>query len=268
MNIQQYISSGILESYVLGTATPEEYKEVAGYAAQYPEIKKEIEEIEKAMATYVTEHKIEPPVNLKNAILSKIAAETKGSGGAVEHKVINMNPEAPKGANFFYWSVAASFLLLVSTGVAIYFGVQSNKLDNYLDNMAKANTVLSDSMHNIAANMSQMERDMAILKDPMYKIVPLKGLKVAPESKAMVCWCPTDKTVYVEIDKLPPAPQGMQYQLWAIVDGKPVSEGMLAMSNGLHRMSDVENAQAFAVTLEKAGGSPTPTGDMYVMGTI
>ena len=92
---------------------------------------------------------------------------------------------------------------------------------------AEPNTALSDSIKAISSNLAQMQNDMAILKDPMYKIVELKGLKAAPEAKAMVCWCPTDKKVYVEIDKLPSAPQGMQYQLWAIVDGKPVSEGML-----------------------------------------
>jgi anti-sigma-K factor RskA len=114
-----------------------------------------------------------------------------------------------------------------------------------------------------------MQNDMAILKDPMYKIVNLKGLKPSPDARAMVCWCPTDKSVYVEIEKLPTPPKGMQYQLWAIVDGKPVSEGMLTMGSGLHRMTDVENAQAFAITLEKTGGSPTPNMDaMYVMGTV
>ncbi len=67
---------------------------------------------------------------------------------------------------------------------------------------------------------------------------------------------PLRKKVYIEVDKLPTAPQGMQYQLWAIVDGKPVSEGMLGPGGGLHRMIDVDNAQAFAVTLEKQGGKP------------
>jgi len=43
---------------------------------------------------------------------------------------------------------------------------------------------------------------------------------------------------------------------------------MLTMGNGLHAMKDVDNAQAFAITLEKEGGNPTPKGEMYVMGTI
>jgi anti-sigma-K factor RskA len=266
MNIQEYISSGILESYVLGNATPEERKEVENHAASYPEIKAELEEIEKTLNSFATLHSIQPPSHLKNKILAKISGETNVS--AVAPNVRAIKEEVSAGPSFFYWSVAASFLLLVSTGVAIYFGLRMNTLDGYLNDMAKVNSALTDSIKAISSNLSQMQNDMAILKDPMYKIIDLKGLKMAPDAKAMVCWCPTDKKVYVEIEKLPVPPQGMQYQLWAIVDGQPVSEGMLTMGNGLHPMKDVDNAQAFAVTLEKAGGNPTPKGDMYVMGTI
>jgi len=269
MNSKEYISSGILESYALGSATPVERKEVEKYTTMYPEIKSELDEIEKAMNMYTTQHSIEPPSYLKEKVLAKIigVANTTSSNANPVIRSIN-EPTQQSKSNFSYWSIAATFLLLISATFAVYFGVKNSTLDNSVSTLVKTNTALSDSIKSISSNLAQMQNDMAILKDPMYKIVELKGLKAAPEAKAMVCWCPTDKKVYVEIYKLPPAPQGMQYQLWAIVDGKPVSEGMLTLGNGLHAMKDVDNAQAFAVTLEKEGGSPTPKGDMYVMGTI
>lgn len=46
MNMNEYISSGILESYVLDVATPEEMKEVEMYASMHPEIKLELEAID------------------------------------------------------------------------------------------------------------------------------------------------------------------------------------------------------------------------------
>jgi hypothetical protein len=269
MSIQEYISSGILESYILGNTTPEEKAEVEKYAATYPEIKVELEEIEKAMNKYVSEHSIVPPTHIKNKILASISVENKTSESAKEKIIKNIQMAQPtEESSFSFWSIAASFLFLVSAGFAIYFYMRVNKLDGYLDNLTKINTNLYDSIKSISSNNHQMENDLAILKDPTYKIVELKGLKPAPDAKAMVCWSPQDKKVYVEIEKLPAAPQGMQYQLWAIVDGKPVSEGMLSPGSGLHRMIDVENAQAFAVTLEKEGGNPAPKGDMYVMGTV
>jgi len=266
MNSNEYIASGLLEAYVLGLASPEERKEVEKYASLYPEIKLELEDIEKAINMYTSEYSIKPPSYLKEKIFKRIINETITSS-PTGIKSIHNTTHANK-QNFSYWSIAASFLVLVSGGFAIHFGIRAGKLESSLSIMNKENSALSDSIKVISSGLAQLQSDAAILKDPMYKIVELKGLKAAPESKAMVCWCPADKKVYVEIDKLPAAPQGMQYQLWAIVDGKPVSEGMLTMGNGLHAMKDVDNAQAFAITLEKEGGNPTPKGEMYVMGTI
>ncbi len=270
MNTEEYIASGILESYVLGNTTPEENAEVEKYATTYPEIKRELEAIEIAINKYATQHSVTPPSHLKEKILGSISVENKTIQTNRESIVRNIQPTQPRDdSSFSYWSVAATILFLVSAGFAIYFYTRVNKLDGYLDNLTKINTSLGDSIKSISSNYHQMENDLAILKDPTYKIVELKGLKPAPDAKAMVCWSPGEKKVYIEVDKLPAVPKGMQYQLWAIVDGKPVSEGMLGPGSGLHRMIDVENAQAFAITLEKEGGSPTPTMDaMYVMGTV
>jgi anti-sigma-K factor RskA len=72
--------------------------------------------------------------------------------------------------------------------------------------------------------------------------------------------------------KLPPAPAGKQYQLWSIVDDKPVDIGMLDdhFESKLLKMKNTRSGSvAFAITLEKTGGSPTPTmEEMYVMGKV
>ncbi len=62
----------------------------------------------------------------------------------------------------------------------------------------------------------------------------------------------------------------MQYQLWAIADGKPVNAGMYTEEKDSKiALANIPKAQAFAITLEKKGGSPVPTMEnMYVMGEI
>jgi len=268
MNIQEYISSGILESYVLGCLSPEEKREVEKYVESYPSIREEIKAIEKALYCYATDHSVAPPAYLKEKTFEKFAALSTDAPVLEDGKVRLLYKKRPASRTIPSLSIAATVLLLISTGVAIYFGVKCNSLDNSLNAIIKTNAILSDSLQSVASNLSQKDSDLAILKDPMYKIVELKGLKTAPEAKAMVCWCPMDKKVYVEIDKLPQAPKGMQYQLWAIVDGKPVSEGMLTSGNGLHPMKNVDKAQGFEVTLEKVGGSQSPEGETYAMGAI
>jgi len=57
---------------------------------------------------------------------------------------------------------------------------------------------------------------------------------------------------------------GKQYQMWVIQDGKPVSMGVipdeLVIQGGMTKLEmQVTNGQAFAISLEKTGGSPVPT---------
>jgi anti-sigma-K factor RskA len=70
--------------------------------------------------------------------------------------------------------------------------------------------------------------------------------------------------------KLPVPPADKQYQLWALKNGKPIDAGVFEMDTEMHMMPvTIADADAFAITLEKKGGSPAPTlSQLYVMGKI
>jgi anti-sigma-K factor RskA len=100
----------------------------------------------------------------------------------------------------------------------------------------------------------------------------MKGLEIAPNALGIVHWNQDQKLAYIEVKYLPPPPAGKQYQLWAIVKGKPTDMGVLTLEPGeniLKTVPFIANAQAFAVTLEDIGGSPVPTLDqMYLLGNV
>jgi anti-sigma-K factor RskA len=59
----------------------------------------------------------------------------------------------------------------------------------------------------------------------------------------------------------------LDYQLWAIVDGKPVDAGILKTTDVYalpQKMISFSSAQAFAITIENKGGSEVPTLDKMV----
>jgi anti-sigma-K factor RskA len=81
--------------------------------------------------------------------------------------------------------------------------------------------------------------------------------------------------VYIDPSNLPKAPAGKQYQFWAIVDGVPVSGGMIKTDleiNGkkvhIQRMKSFGQAQAFAVSLEDAGPEKPAPSKVVVLGKI
>ena len=131
---------------------------------------------------------------------------------------------------------------------------------------------LAEKVKATETSLDKKSSDLAMLMNPDNKMVSLKGMDMAPQASATIIWNMKDKSVYINPGSLPMPPSGMQYQLWAIVDGKPIDAGVFSMTDGtfeMQQMKTMENAQAFAVTLEKMGGSSSPNMHaMYVMGNV
>jgi mannose-6-phosphate isomerase-like protein (cupin superfamily) len=72
MNIKEYISSGILEEYVLGTASKEDSLEVERMVSLHPEIRKEIEEISKALEQLAIANSVSPARTVKPFLMATI----------------------------------------------------------------------------------------------------------------------------------------------------------------------------------------------------
>jgi hypothetical protein len=72
MNIQKYIETGVLESYVMGTSSIEESADVESMALKYPEIEFEINIIRNVFEYCALQRQPVPAVLLKNKIMNKI----------------------------------------------------------------------------------------------------------------------------------------------------------------------------------------------------
>jgi len=268
VDVNKYISSGIIESYVLGIASPEEAREVESVASQHPEIRKEIETTREALVKYAAAHRVTPPAHLKNRILNEIDKLESGNVKRDGAKVIGM--DIPQRGGMSQWLAAASVALLLLSGALNVF--QHNKLKNAEQKIAaleSEKSVLADEFNTLKANYTVKENELAIIGNPNNKMVVMKGVEKHPDALASVYWNAQTKETFIFVNNLPEPPADKQYQLWAIVDGKPVDMGVFDVSDSLQKMKAIESAQAFAVTLEQKGGSPAPTLEqMYVLGNV
>ena len=80
MEITSYISTGILETYCLGLATPAETAEVESYAILYPEIRGEMGRINEALEEYAMKSGVEPDIIKKAKLLLSVYALESGMG--------------------------------------------------------------------------------------------------------------------------------------------------------------------------------------------
>jgi len=278
LDIKAYISSGIIESYVLGLASEEEVSILNCIRKNNVEVEQAIAEAEIALEQLADNQAIEMPMQLKQNIWNRLVTEnlvpsegeevieTQSDSSAGPHEVVVMNADKKAFVKRSYtWAIAASLLLAVSIGTNIFLYQRKQESVNKLNQTA----ILFDAQQE---KLAILQDKWTLVQNPTIKTILLKGVENKMDYRALVFWDQSSKTVYLSIEHLPPAPKGKQYQLWAMVDGKPVSAGVFPLdvkADIASKMLDIPNAQAFAITLEDEGGKDVPTlSALCVMGTI
>ncbi|MFT3908480.1 MAG: anti-sigma factor [Ferruginibacter sp.] len=276
MEPNDIISSGLLELHVLGMATEQETAQVLAMSKQYPEVAAEILSIEMSLEHYAHIHCVNPSVKLKQKIYEAISGEEK------EIKVTKINPVVipaepakiiPISPSWKYIA-AASIILLIGSVIMNYnyynkYETANNELSVLRNDKEKAEQqLLTQERVN-----DEMKNDLTIVQSKYSEPHILPALPDAPGALAKIFWMKNTNDVYIDASNLPDAPEGMQYQFWGIVDGKPVDGGLIITTKKedkyrIQKMKSFGKAEAFAVTLETMGGNPQPKGKMYVMGKM
>ena len=260
MNIKAYISSGILEHYVLGLASAKERKEVEMYSKIHPEIKKELNSIELAMEQYAQLQAIETPTGIDSKINAKI--------DELEKPALNLTQKptniSSKGKLLILLSVVSLLL-----GLLAFSNYQKNQ------NQVQKISTLENNLKVQKENCDQINNENEILKTRLLIIqntdnqfFRLKGTSNTPSAIASIIYNIKTQKSYLSITELATPPSDKQYQLWAIVNGTPVDMGVFELAlnkDTIQEVPFIENPTAFAVTLEKRGGNPTPTLDQMVL---
>lgn len=278
MDIRGYITSGILELYVNGLTTPEEGREVEEMAAQHPEIQQEIDAIRETMEQYVRSHEIQPPADLKGKIMQRIEG-TPGARpkphpaeGAPAAAFKTHGKEKGQGgkAAIVLWLLALGMIAAAVT--AYLFFEQNRKSQETVAETQAQFEQFRQECEERQKNEDALKEQFIALRHQATRPVQMRGTDLAKDALAVVYWNDVRRVSYLDVVNMPVAPAGKQYQLWAIVDGKPADMGVFDITTegtGLQPVPFVENPQAFAVTLEPAGGSVNPTLDqMYVVGNV
>lgn len=267
MNTKEYISSGIIESYILGHASPEEAGILECVMKNNVEVKAAFEEAQETLENFATAQAITPPNDLKSKIWSKIQKEQTHDGQkspAITPVVRPLEERIGVRRNNSWKTlgIAASVLFLASMAGNLFWVNKQSETQKEI-------AIMKIEKQNQDLAMQKMNQKINMFSNPDMQMVMLNGVEKHKDAKAMVFWDKKTKEVYLNAENLPKAPEGMQYQLWAIEDGKPVSAGMYSEDKDSKvNLATISKAQAFAITLEKEGGSPVPTMEnMYVMGT-
>lgn len=273
MDIKEYISSGVIEAYVLGIATDEELRELEQLRTQYPELQMAIQEQEALLGDYAQAHSIAPAPQLKQTIWQAIQAESATTSAPEIPKETTKISLASGGSTkesstWKQYAMAASLTLLVASGAGnLWMMSQNKKMADDVATLAASQKILLEEKNGALAAAEKANSALGILSSPSLKKINLAGVGTHTANSGMLYWDVASGDVFLDLNSMPAAPEGKQYQLWAIVDGKPVDAGMYIANNEsmMEKMKNIPKAEMFAITIEKMGGSPTPTLDQMVV---
>ena len=282
-NLKAYIESGVLELYVLGDLSPQEALQVQEIAIKHQEVREELAAIESAMEKFAMQNAIQPSASVETKLFEKLGISLDEQTEPVlipslpqETKIVQLEPNDGKIKTLRYALVACVALLVISTAALF---ITYSKLTDAHDQIASLN-LDKQKFAGIVSKLEYSNQGLSNLVEmndsKEWATIKMQGQAISPQSKMNVYWNKKNKSVlinYLAMD-LPKADAKHEYQLWAMVNGKPVSLGVFGKTDStskeaLLKMQTIQEAQAFAVTLEPMGGSVNPTMEkLTVMGGV
>ncbi len=256
---KKYIESGAIEACILGLADEKDLALLQQMEEMYPEVKEARKTLEKKLSA-TNKLTLPTPAQTQVKLMEALQREAKESGNqpsAFTNQVDDGETDIEKIRIQLRWSRR---LLIVASALFVGSAVLSLFLYRSADHFKIRNTELLLQQNALVAKKNALDATVAVIKNPFNKQVALHSTAKEALTVATVFWDTNTKDVYLFNNQLPAPANGKQYQLWAMVDGKLQSAGILSWQEDgtVAKMSNVPHAESFAISLEQEGGSSEP----------
>ncbi len=249
----------LLVAYVLDDLSAADAERVSSEIATDPEVRDFVLQIVDAFASVALAlPPIQAPAGLPQRIVASEHASRRGHGPVAR-------------SNIVWFAIPWTLAACLAVACAL-LSLERTTLHEKITDAGRELLVLKQQNARVENELASLQKRNALAE---VKIMMLKAQVAAFESAtAIVVWDKEQKNGILQLDKLPPAGPGKDYQLW-VIDPKnpqPVSAGVFTVANnGPIRTSfwphgPIESASAFAISLEKAGGAPKPEGQIILVG--
>jgi len=258
MNIEEYISSGILELYIAGVLTEKENEEIYAVIQKNPEALADVVSIEKALLL----------------LTKSVKNDASYTFSSIKHKLKEQEPKViPISKSKTNWTQLTGWAAAVILGTVLIYTINDN--NSLKTQIATEKEQLEQQIDNASNSLAEAEKLIEVFRSKDIISVPLAGQKASPNAYAKVYWDKKTNSIYLDAKGLPNPPKGKVYQLWSLKLSPltPTSLGTIATftsdDNKIFNIENPNQSEAFGITLEPDGGSESPTLEqLYVLGAI
>ncbi len=248
MDKEKFLSTGLLELYVLGLASKEEQREVEKHLRAFPELREQVRMMQKQLKNYASQELSDSPTSIKS-----VEKDVAQSGNGRPMSLSNSN----------YRRVFAT-IIGVSLAIILFLGyLKIRKVEQQvriIDEERLQVAALYDSCEKERQTLLEIQRVYAIINHPKTKVLLLTGSAIEPDAMATVYWSEHFGTALCNPSGLPKLSDDQQYQVWADVEGKMVNVGLLKPGvSDLQSINFLPDAASLNITIERLGGNKYPT---------
>ncbi|WP_104735637.1 anti-sigma factor [Hanstruepera ponticola] len=245
--ITTILNSDLLEKYLLGETNTSETVLVESYISKYPEIQKAYNDLQDNLEIVAKSNAIEAPKGILNNILEELDKKP----------VIAITSSRKK---WYKYSIAASIAALIFAGTAYKFYNMNQKLSH--ENQVVVDEIfdLRDDISKNNKRLDEIMKQFKQLNNPETEKYIINGNHRAKNLKTVAYINPKEKTSMIDVVSLPQLPEEQCYQIWAEVEDKMVSLGILSETDRqLREIPYAEDALALSITIEPKGGNSSAT---------
>ncbi len=263
MDVKEYIESGVVEMYNLGTLPEAEKKEFEQRLLMYPDLANELKQVQMALGAYASVHSINPRPTLRTEVLKNILngsvaapSNTKSTGNNKNHSL-----------TYKYLIAASLAALAISTFASWFFYSRWEDSEERFSQLLKEKNQLAQNYNLVKDGFDKTVYDMLIMRDEHSQVITLHSKDTSLNHLARIYWNKQSHELFIDALNLPDPGQEQEYQLWAMVKGEAADAGLFNAREftGIQRMKEIPVADSWMVTLEPKGGSLLPTLDKVVL---
>ena len=243
--ITTFLNSGLLEKYLIGETTASETEMVETLISNHTEVKKAYDALQDNLEIVSKFNAKEAPKDALNNILV-----------ALDDKPVVSITKSSKWKVWYKYSIAASIAAFLFASTSYLFYVQNQKLN-------RENQVVVDEIFDLRSDiennnkiLSDIMKQFKQLNNPETQKYIINGNARAKNLKTVAYINPKEKTSMIDVVSLPHLPEDQCYQIWAEVEDKMVSLGILKETDRqLKEIPYTEDALALSITIEPVGGN-------------
>ena len=222
-----------------------------------------------ALVALATAHATPPPPVLRTRLLH--AARTTPAGRTSHRSVVLWRVVGTVAAGL---AIALGGLLARATRLAEIRSAEMAALAQSRDDLQARLDDQARTLVRLQESLASQATVLQVLSAPQAVTAALSATESGSGSARILADASTGETAIV-VSGLPPAPPGKTYQLWAIRgDSPPEPAGLFAVESTnatitrAARVQRVAEVNAFAVSIEPASGSRSPTGPVVLAGQV